>query len=82
MDNLPIDKSKGAIQKIASLRMKIAPHPLYSPDLAPTDVFLFGYIKQKIADQEFVSPDDLLEAMERHLTIFQYPSLKAYLTNG
>jgi hypothetical protein len=41
----------------------LAPHPPYSPDLAPSDFFLFGYIKQKITGQEFASPDDLLEAI-------------------
>jgi hypothetical protein len=25
--------------------MKQAPHPPYSPDLAPSDLFLFGYAK-------------------------------------
>jgi hypothetical protein len=25
--------------------MKQAPHPAYSPDLAPSDAFLFGYVK-------------------------------------
>jgi histone-lysine N-methyltransferase SETMAR len=63
MDNSPIDKSKVASQKIASMRVKLAPHPPYSQDLAPSDFFLFGYIKQKITGQEFASPDDLLEAI-------------------
>jgi histone-lysine N-methyltransferase SETMAR len=48
MDNSPIHKSKAAIQKIASMWVKIAPHPLYSQNMAPSDFFLFGYIKQKI----------------------------------
>jgi transposase len=52
MDNSPIHKSKAAIQRIASMRVKLAHHPPYSPDLAPSDFFLFGYIKQKIARQE------------------------------
>jgi hypothetical protein len=63
MDNLPIHKSKAAIRKFASMLVKLAPHPSYSPDLAPSNFFLFGYIKQKITGQEFVSPDDLFEAM-------------------
>jgi hypothetical protein len=27
-------------------QMKQAPHPPYSPDLAPSDCFLFGYVKR------------------------------------
>jgi hypothetical protein len=30
--------------------MKQTPHPLYSPDLAPSDFFLFGYVKRKLMD--------------------------------
>jgi histone-lysine N-methyltransferase SETMAR len=41
MDNSPIHKSKAAIQRIASMRVKLAHHPPYSPDLAPSDFFLF-----------------------------------------
>jgi histone-lysine N-methyltransferase SETMAR len=44
-DNWPIHKSKAAIQKIASMRVKLAPHPSYSPDLALSDFFLFCYIE-------------------------------------
>jgi hypothetical protein len=51
MDNSPMHKSKAASQKIASLRLKIAPRPPYSQDLAPSDFVLFGYIKQKITGQ-------------------------------
>jgi hypothetical protein len=28
--------------------MKQAPHPLYSPDLAASDFFLYGYFKGKL----------------------------------
>jgi hypothetical protein len=63
IDNSPIYKSKAAIQKSASMRVKIAAHPPYSPDMAPLDFFLFEYIKQKIAGQEFVSSDDLFEVI-------------------
>jgi hypothetical protein len=62
-DNWPIHKSKAAIQKISSICVKLAAHRPYSPDLTPSDFFVFGYIKQKIAGQEFVSADDLLEAI-------------------
>ena len=41
--------------------MKKAPHPSYSPDIAPCDFFLFGYIKQKLQGEYFESVDSLLE---------------------
>jgi hypothetical protein len=63
IDNSRIHKSKAATRKITSMRVTIALHPAYSPDLAPSDFFLFGYIKQKIVGQEFLSVGDLLEAI-------------------
>jgi hypothetical protein len=45
------------------MRVKLAPHPPYSQDLAPSNFFPFSCIKQKIAGQEFMSPDDLLKAI-------------------
>jgi histone-lysine N-methyltransferase SETMAR len=30
-----------------------APHPPYSPDLAPCDFFLFGYLKERLKGQRF-----------------------------
>jgi hypothetical protein len=77
MDNSPMHNSKAAIQKIASLRLKIATHPLYSPDFAPSDFVLFGYIKQKIAGQEFMSADDLLEAIREALGHLSRPVIES-----
>jgi hypothetical protein len=42
MNNSPIHKSRAVTEKVASLRLALAQHPTYSPDLAPYDFFLFG----------------------------------------
>jgi hypothetical protein len=44
--------------------MKSAPHPPYSPDLAPSDFYLFGYVKRCLADLSFEDADQLLAAVE------------------
>ena len=44
--------------------MKRAPHPPYSPDLAPSDFFLFGFIKSKLLGAKFDTVEDLKEAIE------------------
>jgi hypothetical protein len=41
-------------------RMKSAPHLLYSPDLAPSDFYLFGYVKRCLAGLSFEDADRLL----------------------
>jgi histone-lysine N-methyltransferase SETMAR len=38
-------------------------HPPYSPDLAPSDFFLFGHINQCVAEMTFGSGDKLFEAI-------------------
>jgi hypothetical protein len=43
-------------------RMKMAPHSRYSPDLAPSDFYLFGYVKECLARRSFVDAEELCEA--------------------
>jgi hypothetical protein len=40
--------------------MKQAPHPFCSPDLAPSDSFLFGYVKGKLMGYHAETPSELL----------------------
>jgi hypothetical protein len=39
------------------------PHPAYSPDLAPSDFFLFGYIKEKLTDCNCSTREELIGAI-------------------
>jgi hypothetical protein len=42
--------------------LRMAPHPPYSPDLAPSDFFLFGYVKRALQGSEFQTVEKLLAA--------------------
>jgi hypothetical protein len=55
-----IHKSKSVIPKISSTPVQPAPHPRYSPDLSPSDFFLFGHLKSQMTEREFDSPEDLI----------------------
>jgi hypothetical protein len=44
--------------------MKSAPHPPYSPDLAPSDFYLFGHVKRCLAGLSSEDVDQLLETVE------------------
>jgi hypothetical protein len=44
--------------------MKRAPHPPYSPDLAPSDFYLFGYVKGCWAGNAFEDADELYRAIQ------------------
>jgi hypothetical protein len=43
--------------------MQMAPHPAYSPDLAPPDFYLFGYVKQLLSGCQFADQNSLLQAV-------------------
>jgi hypothetical protein len=43
--------------------MESMAHPPYSPDLAPSDFFLFQFVKKRLDQFECDDPDDLLEAI-------------------
>jgi hypothetical protein len=47
--------------------IKRAPHPAYSPGPAPSDFYLFGYLKQVLAGQEFPDGEALFGAVNEIL---------------
>ena len=47
--------------KIDELEMTRLPHPPYSPDLAPSDFFLFGYLKNMLQGTSFARADELFD---------------------
>jgi transposase len=61
INNSQMHKSKIAKEKLSKIPIHVSPHPLYSPDLVPLDVFLFGYLKEKMIGFEFDFADDLLD---------------------
>ena len=63
LDNCKVHNSKLSSEKIEEYGFKRAPHPPYSPDIAPSDSFLFGYAKTKLRGHYFESIDELIEAI-------------------
>jgi transposase len=48
--------------------LRLAAHPPYSPDLAPFDFFLFGYLKERLKGMVFPSYEELLDAINEVVT--------------
>jgi hypothetical protein len=48
---------------IEACGMEQAPHPPYSPDLAPSDFYLFGYLKDRLQEQYFEDGDQPFDAI-------------------
>ena len=59
LDNCRVHNSKSATESLRMLGFKRAPHPPYSPDLAPSDFYLFGYIKEKLKGCFFDTIEEL-----------------------
>jgi hypothetical protein len=57
----------------ANMMMR-GPHPPYSPDLAPSDFFLFRDAKRQLSGCSFDDPDDLLTAVQEILYGFENPT--------
>jgi histone-lysine N-methyltransferase SETMAR len=57
--------------------MKRALHPPYSPDLAPSDFSLFGYVKGCLADHSFESTDALFGVVQGILEAIEKVTLQA-----
>ena len=47
-------------ENLGSRGVRLLPHPSYSPDLAPSDFFLFGYLKGRIMGQKFATSPELV----------------------
>jgi histone-lysine N-methyltransferase SETMAR len=63
-DNARRHTAKVALDAMEGNAMKRAPHPPYSPDLAPSEFYLFGHVKQLLRGYEFADRETFLHAIE------------------
>jgi histone-lysine N-methyltransferase SETMAR len=66
-DNAPIHTSELSSAKIVDCGLELLPHPPYSPDLAPSDFYLFNHLKKTLRGRHFASKEDLKDAVTRFL---------------
>jgi len=65
-DNAPTNKSVLAMGKSRDLHYELLGHLTYSPDLAPSDFFLFPRLKIFLAGQRFSSNQETIAAEEAY----------------
>jgi histone-lysine N-methyltransferase SETMAR len=63
LDNARRHNSKKSNECLAEFRARRVPHPAYSPDLAPSDFFLFGTVETELQNYEIHSREDLILAI-------------------
>ena len=74
-DNAPAHKSVLALGKLRYMHYKLLEHPPYSPDLAPSDFFLFQKLKLFLVGQHFFFNQEAIAAVEGYfaeLTKYHY----------
>lgn len=77
LDNCRVHNSKVSLEKTEAAGFKRAPHPPYSPDIAPSDFFLFGYTKFKLKGCKFEDKSDLIEKIYEILNKISLEKRKA-----
>jgi len=63
-DNAPAHKSLFAMAKFKELKYELLEHPPYSPDLAPSDFYLFPNLKRFLRGKDFLSDEEVIAAVE------------------
>ena len=67
-----------SMAKLHELKFELLPHRTYSPDLIPTDFFLFPSMKKWFARKKFESNEDVITETEAY---FEEVS-KSYILDG
>ena len=57
-DNARPDVAKSVKTYLETLKREVLPHPPYSPDIAPSDYYLFRSMAHGLADQQFRSYEE------------------------
>ena len=63
-DNARVHTCKIAMDAVERNAYELIPHPTYSPDLAPSDYFLFPNFKKDIRGRHFRSNEEVMVAVE------------------
>jgi histone-lysine N-methyltransferase SETMAR len=80
-DNARPHTAKMTSQFMEQNSMQRAPHPAYSPDLAPSDFYLFGYVKQLLSGCQFAGQDSLRQAVSDILAGIEKITLENFFHN-
>jgi hypothetical protein len=76
-DNARPHTARKTLKCFRENHMGIAPQPLYLPNLAPSDSFLFGHVERPLEGAEFPSEEVLLAAIQSVLSHLTADTLRA-----
>ena len=64
-DNAPAHRSQIAMTAATECELEILPHPPYSPDMAPSDLYLFPKLKSNLCGTQYGSNENGIEAVNK-----------------
>ena len=73
-DNASSHTSAQTTAFLSTQNIDLMSHPPYSPDLAPNDIFLFPYVKNKMRGLRFSTPEEGVDAFRMH--VLKIPQLE------
>lgn len=65
-DNAPVHTARVARDALTATGFAQIDHPPYSPDLAPSDFFLFSNLKKELRGRRFSDDNEMKSAVESH----------------
>ena len=74
-DNAHAHTSQVAMTAATECGFEILPLPPYSPDLAPSDFYLFPKLKSHLRGAQYGSNKDVIEAVNEYLGTRKIPSI-------
>jgi len=67
MDNARPHRAKSSQNILTQNNLSPMPHPPYSPDLSPSDFYLFGHLKRSLEGRRFASVEELEQVVRDHI---------------
>lgn len=77
-DNARPHTSKTTVDYLSNLGWEVLPHAAYSPDMAPSDYYLFRSLQHHLADEQFKTLDDV----QKSLTNFIHSKSPSFFRTG
>ena len=77
-DNARVHTCAVSMAKLYELGNELVPYPPYSPDLAPSDYFLFSNLKKWLGGKTFSSNDEIIDQTNAHFKDLE----KSYFFEG
>ena len=68
-DNAPAHTAQKTITKITELKYELLQHSPYSPDLAPSDFWLFPHLKKFLRGKHFSSNEEVIAVLEEYFAV-------------